>query len=334
MADPWASIACPSDPRNLSLRRADARHPLEFFRGRDAHGSYVFCFQGVLPGSPSLALPRLTGIDVSLRQIEGGDEGAWQLTLTLLDGANTDIFRALCADLMSATENVSRGDDAVGIDLIVSRLNRWQRLLRTRRDHTLSVEQRIGLFGELLVLRDVFMRELAGYTAIQAWRGPSRDEQDFVYGEWTLEVKTQLASADRAVQVSSEDQLDTRTGRLLLCHQTLGTAREGEVDARTLDSLVREIEAEIEKGQSVAGDLFRAILLDHGYEQDELYERDFWVLSERTFYEIGTGFPRIVPSVLPSGIEGVTYRIRLASCSDYRVSERDARQWVFGRDEN
>jgi hypothetical protein len=48
-----------------------------------------------------------------------------------------------------------------------------------------------------------------GPAGISAWRGPFGDEQDFVHGEWIIEIKTQLNTADQRMQISSEAQLDT-----------------------------------------------------------------------------------------------------------------------------
>jgi hypothetical protein len=48
-----------------------------------------------------------------------------------------------------------------------------------------------------------------GPAGISAWRGPFGDEQDFVHGEWIIEIKTQLNTADERMQISSEAQLDT-----------------------------------------------------------------------------------------------------------------------------
>jgi len=66
--------------------------------------------------------------------------------------------------------------------------------VEARRDQILTRQQIIGLIGELLFLRDIIMQAI-GNRGDFCWRGPFGDEQDFVYGEWIFEVKTQLSTA-------------------------------------------------------------------------------------------------------------------------------------------
>lgn len=329
MADSWSDIAASRDSSTVTLRRADAGHPLDLYRGKDWQGNYLFCFHGSVSSSEGMNLPKLGNIDVEVGPLPPGSPATWELCLKLREPANVDIFRALCADLMRATEALGRGDDDAGIEIIVARLRRWQDLLKTRRERTLSLQERIGLFGELLVLRDVFQPTVDCLDAARAWRGPHGDEQDFLYGHWNIEVKTQLASADRAVTVSSEDQLHTSSGGILLCHQSIGVDGQDGSDARSLNELVREVAGFFEDRDTTALDLFHATLMEHGYEELSDYDSETWRLRERSFFEVRDGFPRLVPANLPNGVEGVRYAIRIGACEPFRVTEPGALEWIL-----
>ena len=201
MSDQWDDIGPSDGPGKITLRRADPRHPLDLFRGRDHEGNYLFCFSGKGEFVPHEALNRLNFANLKIT-LESKEEGIWDFTLRLLDKAEVDIFRALCADLMKATEKLRRGDDREGVGIIVGRLHRWWQVLKMRREKRLTQKEIAGLFGELLLLRDTFLKNLSPLEAIGAWRGPLGEEQDFLYGDWLVEVKTQLSSADSHLRLS------------------------------------------------------------------------------------------------------------------------------------
>jgi hypothetical protein len=61
---------------------------------------------------------------------------------------------------MEATAILKTGEDAGAVRIILSALERWQKLLENRKKKSLSLQQQIGLFGELVILRDLFMANL------------------------------------------------------------------------------------------------------------------------------------------------------------------------------
>jgi len=325
MTDPWSDIEPPSDGSRLALRRADPLHPLDLFRGRDHLGNYIFCYQGKLPSPEGLALPSFAIMELRLDQLE--DE-LWQLLIRLTDRSQVDIFGALCRNLMDATREVP-GGDASGIAIIVTRLTRWRELLRRVRDKRLSESEIIGLFGELLVLRDIFMVELSARDAVSAWRGPCSDEQDFVFNSWLTEVKTQLSTADAKLQIASEHQLDTSSGEIVVCHQTLAPAPEEDAQGRTLNGIVREIESVLSGVDAAVVETFHFRLVECGYLEREEYDATRWTLTRRRFFRVDEAFPRLTPDRLPPGVEQVRYSIKVSACEMSVVSEDAVKEWVF-----
>ena len=161
--------------------------------GRDHEGNYIFSFKGKFAERGLIELPKLATLAITL---EHREDDLWEFSIRLLEKSHLDIFRALCADLMTATNQLRRSDDHAGVEIMLARLRRWRELLKVRRDKRLSDAQVIGLFGELLLLRDIFLKNLPPLEAVAAWRGPHGDEQDFLFGDWLIELKTQLSSAD------------------------------------------------------------------------------------------------------------------------------------------
>ena len=46
MSDPWSEIPSSSHPGIDNVRRVEMRYPLDFRRGKDFHGRYIFILEG------------------------------------------------------------------------------------------------------------------------------------------------------------------------------------------------------------------------------------------------------------------------------------------------
>lgn len=323
--DDWMDIAPAPASTADNVRRADTAHPLDFFRGRDFAGRYIFSLTADGGCRDLPEPPRLNGIEVALER--RASDGA-RLVLTLQDREHFDIFRALCGHLLQATAGLAPGANASGLRLVLRRLADWHEMLRRRRDDLLSVPERIGLAGELLFLRDVILPRLSPADAAASWRGGHRDEQDFAVGRWQFEIKTQLSTADQRLIIASEAQLDTAGSQLLLCHQSVA-ATSPAADAFTLNSLVASLAPNFEAAGPSAKDVFDAGLDAWGYVRHEDYDQPAWVLTDRRLFQVREGFPRIVPAMLPPGVQKVSYEVLLRDCQPFAVDLGQTMSRVF-----
>jgi len=323
MKDDWEEIG--TTPGSRIERRANPDHPLEFFRARSEKGNYML----VLKGRELLVskkLPVLSGIEIS---IVHSDSDLDELLLELLESEQKSIFRALVADILLATSDMAFGENAAGAMRVITRVERWQDLLKRRRDEVLSRQAIIGLFGELHFLKDKVLPKMQPTEAAAAWRGPYGDEQDFVIGGWIIEIKTQLATADQFLKISSEAQLDTSSGKIAVCHQSLSSAPSEDSDAFTLNEIIKDIRNKLLNYGASALDIFEAGLISAGYETKPEYDLESWKPVRATIYEVEDDFPRLIPSKIPVGIRNVTYRILPAACSDYSRSEHWLNETIF-----
>lgn len=322
MLSEWQDIPAASDPAALNVRRADPHHPLDFRIGRDFRGRYVFQLEAAFDGADgSRPLPAPAGIEIVRDGLEGGRA---RLSLTLTDRTDFEIFRVLCADLLTVTQSIPAREDWRGMSIVLARLSRWQEVLARRRAGALTRNEIIGLFGELLFLRDLLVPRIGAAAAIASWRGPFGDEQDFAIGDTIFEVKTQGSSADRRLSISSEDQLDTSRSRIVLCQQGLAPAPPGDLAGRTLNQLVAEVRDLIREAGTGALDRLELALFESGWETRAEYDEDIWSLVDRVFYEVREGFPSIVRADLRPGVEEVRYRVRVADCLPFRIDTESA----------
>lgn len=321
----WRDISPAVDPHADNVRRASPTHPLDFFRGRNHAGQYIFSLTAddgcrELPKSQ-----KLNGIDVSVERKAG--DGA-RLVLTLEDRDQFDIFRALCGHLLDATADHPRDANGPGLRLVLRRLADWHNMLRRRREGLLTTEEVIGLVGELLFLRDQVIPRAGVAGGVATWRGAHRDEQDFAFGAWQIEVKTQLSTSDHRLLISSEAQLDTAGSRLLLCHQTVARAPVGG-GAVSLNTLIDDLARQFTAAGPLILEQFDAALEACRYARRDEYDEPEWLLTDRQLFEVRDGFPRLTPAALPAGVYAVSYSILLNACQTFAVDLEGALAEVF-----
>ena len=151
--DQWCEIDEPSNPEQEVLRRVGPEHNLDFYRGRLYRGRYFLRL--VVDASPpsQIALPRLSNITITL--LSRPHRGS-ELTVTLANPDYVEPFRALCADLISSTRFLTRETQEQALPTVLARIARWRELLSGQRRGILTSAQQLGLFGELISLRDIF----------------------------------------------------------------------------------------------------------------------------------------------------------------------------------
>lgn len=320
--DPWEIIKPSSLEAGRTERRADPRHPIDFYRARLPDSRYQFVLKG-LRKFQARKLPALAGINLSQSALT---DGTHELVLELSDSEQVSLFRALSEDLLAATDGLDNGASDLAAERLVIRLERWQAMLRKKRDSVLSRQAVIGLVGELLFLRDRLLPHLGVEQTLRAWRGPLRDEQDFANGEQIFEVKTQLNTADQYLLISSEAQLDDSSGKISVCHQTLASCHENEDNAESLNQIVEDIRAVCLSHSLVACDLLDAGLLGAGYQARKEYDDERWKHVRSRIFEVIDDFPRLVSAQLPLGVSNVSYRITLGTCERFERSS----EWLSG----
>ncbi|GFZ98716.1 hypothetical protein GCM10010923_03670 [Blastomonas marina] len=314
MLEAWESLSPPAESGARNVLLADSGHPLDFRIGQDSRGQYVFLLDADRPAGGIPKLPKVMGISIELEEPKAGRV---RLVLGLQDKADLQIFSHMCAGLMLATRSNAATRSSEGFVRTLEELHRWHEMLKRRQDRRLTRSERIGLVGELLFLRDELLPRMGLIAGLHAWTGHERHEQDFVVGSTIFEVKTQVVTADRMISVSSEDQLDPRQGRILICNQGIAPAPEGAAGSCTLNSIAKELADLAKATGGGASDLLGIGYLGAGYEPHPEYEEETWTRVDRALYEVRDDFPRIERGELRPGVEQVRYRIRASDCQPY-----------------
>lgn len=217
-----------------------------------------------------------------------------------------------------ATEEIRASPDDVG-GAIGRVLGRWRELLDREASPVLSLEQLIGLFGELWVLRRLLAEEQA---ALRRWTGPLGGRHDFTGVGLSLEIKSTLRREGRVIEVHGLEQMEAPpSGRLFLTLLRLEQSEGGESvpDLVAAVAAVAHDHLELERRLAAAG-------YDRHYEAQ--YQEVRFLVLERTSWKVDEGFPRIVRSsfvggAMPAGTLALRYRIDLSGPAPAPLAEAD-----------
>lgn len=318
-SSPWDEIAVPGS--DFNVRQVSGKTTVPCFWGRDAAGACLFIveLQGDHAAQYRKNVVTVHGVDVDLR---GSAQGQQRLVLTLARQVDRDLFAGLCRTLAAALEHAT--DSASSLAVSLAHIRRWKAFL-SGRSQRLSPEEVRGLFAELVFLMELIDRKTSCVAAVEAWVGPERSHQDFIYGNTAVEVKSISGVERSAIRISSEDQLESMNDSLFLRLYRLSNLPDS-AQARSLNDIITSVQNRLDDAEAV--EAFDQKLTARGYAPLPEYDEQRLVVSEVRNYRIGEGFPRLVRSQLPSGIANVTYDIKLEAIAS---SECETAALFMGR---
>ena len=282
------------------------------FWGKDAQGRYLFIYE--MPPeieADHRKLPKLDGVMLAVMK----HEHKVRLVLLLNDMSNWELFYSLCIDLIKATAELPDGEIAYSV--ILRRLSRWQAFLRRKRPSLLSGEEIRGLIGELLFLEEKVVGVFGWQQGVLFWKGPEEAPQDFLIHDTVVEVKCQTGGSKPTIKISSAEQLTPQVPKGYLAVYTITTASASESMSFTLNELVARIQACLDTESSETRDRFDELLSLTGYIPREEYDDTRYKKVKLECFELRSGFPRILMSEIASGIEHVSYSIKLEACRPF-----------------
>jgi hypothetical protein len=309
---PWEEIGVPT--RDYTVRKVAAASVIPLFWGRDTAGRCLLIVE--LEGDHTEEFRRgvveIHGIGVDLR--EGEVSTQQRLVLTLDRDVDQDLFHALCETLVGALQPATTSAEAMAVSL--THIRRWRAFLAARKSRRLTDEEVRGLWAELQYMRALYAGRMAPAAAVDGWTGVDNLQQDFIFGNTAVEVKSLFGRDRNTVRISSEDQLATVVDDLfLVTHRLTVAAAPG---ATSLNALVKLVEEELGDGDAL--EQFSQKLADFGYLPVAAYDTPEFVVAERQTYRVEGEFPRLVRAALPAGIARVSYEIELEAMRDFETN--------------
>ena len=302
---PWNSMA-PS-----SQRRVNSQINHDIFWITDVNGNYGFCIRARKIPFVSNKI-RLKGISILKRY----NEEYVELFLVLNDKKDWQIFNVLCKDLIEVAKLYDNDERMINATEI--RLKRWQQLLKHERNKEFPLEKQMGLFSELLCLKDTIAPKVGIKRAIKSWVGPDYDKQDFLLDNSIIEVKSYKTTKGDIINISSKEQLFSEKDPFYLLTYALTFSEQGDTVEDIVNSIKQVLTAEFDYDIL---DIFEIKLMDYGFIPEIIVEplQNFKVDKTRAFY-ISDEFPRISPQNIMKQIISVKYAIDLSDCAEFEIN--------------
>jgi Putative PD-(D/E)XK family member, (DUF4420) len=220
-----------------------------------------------------------------------------------------DMFAMMAADVARLLEDSAKLPDERIFLLFLGRIRAWQNFMEKGRTGLLSEEAEVGLFGELVVLKDIIDGGMHPSDALDAWQGPLDGLQDFFIGAGAIEVKATLSPQGFPAKISSLDQLDeTQRQPLFLAGVRLALGL-----GQTLTEFAAELREAL-KGDVAASATFESRLMQAGFLSihADKYVRQFTVAG--TVCKVIEGeFPRLTRTNVAVGVTNARYEIDVAT---------------------
>lgn len=258
--------------------------------------------------------PMSEGFQIEIRRMTGRNDTSSLLCLELCSSEFREVFLALAEDICGVIRQQT--DPSQAIRAMLRQLFRWQEFLRKHRHDGLSDEERAGLFGELEVLQELFLKTMEPKQAVEGWRGCRKANQDFQYPGLALEVKTTRAATPDRIHVSNVQQLDEEgIDNMFL---SLVCVDQNESAGTSLPEIVADLRGGLPEAALM---LFNEGLMEVGYldSHKQLYERARYQVKEIMTFVVIEGFPRMRRNQVPAGVKGVKYQISIDACRRYLV---------------
>ncbi len=304
MNNPWATM------QNNTHRRV-ANAPFDMFYMVDLQGKYAFHIHTNFVYKNAKIL-RLKGI---LIQKQSSDLGT-DFFIALKDNNDEwSIFAKLCEDLISIIKARSCTEENL-LEVIENRLEDWKEFLLSYKNVEFSLIKQMGLFSELLCLKEIVAKQIGYEKAVLHWLGAEFHKQDFVLNNEAIEVKSYTTSKSPIIEISSAEQLYSDKDKFYLVAYGLSISSNGQ----TCEDIICNIEQELHDLPQTKQS-FHTKLLEYGYINNIENEKYSFVVDNIMIFSVSEKFPKITPLNLAIAIPGVKYSLNLLQCQDFRIEE-------------
>jgi len=303
----WRALGTNPDTKSgwrtipLSIVSPQALRAARHFPGNEE--ALLIAFSGLQIPS-ALQLPQGRGF--ALLEVDLGFDSInkkW-LALCRRTEGGLDLFSMMVLDLISSLRVIAT--EAGLFEIFLARIRAWQNFMHRGVDTHLNLAAEVGLYGELLFLRQLLAAGISSAIVIDSWLGPVGGAQDFALGPGAVEVKTSIAAKGFLAEIASLEQLDHATRQpLFLVAERVELNEAGT----TLPLMINEIR-DVIAADPLNSTEFATKLIHAGYLEAtaDQYSHSFLPISRR-LYLVDDAFPKLTRTTVPLPIRKARYEI-------------------------
>jgi hypothetical protein len=306
--NPWNKINTDSNINSIKIANLE---PFDIYWAIGSGGSKELWIKySTKDGWPRSII--LDGITITPYQLPDDN---FRLVISLQDSSLTEVFYLLCNNLVRTIPKGGISEKGM-LKVVYNRLQRWKKFFSEKKVKMMSRSAQIGLLGELYFFDKVLIPHSDENNICDLWKGPTGGNQDFVFGNFAVEVKTTTQSANATIQISSLEQLDITKLDVFLYVATISSSKQKE-KAISLNSYVRSINEKLTNNESKIS--FNELLEEVGYLPLEIYDENWFEVIDTEVFEVVNDFPGITEDLVGSNIESLEYKIALKNCKAYTI---------------
>jgi len=250
-----------------------------------------------------------------------GEKPKMYLDLQCINSSGFSIFNSIGCEIAVELNKKEKKPE----EIIYKVLSKWRRFWGAEPLHLLSLENQIGLFGELwFLVRWLFPKY--GPNVINSWKGPWGSRHDFELADKSFEVKASISSKGHIHTINGINQLDNPVSGVLYLFSLC--LREETAGDYNLPKLIDECEIFLASDFD-ALNLLETALIKEGYSpvHKPEYEKKNFTVTDNLLFIVNDDFPHITKNSfvggLPPSIEHIGYVINLNMYSNLIVSRSD-----------
>ena len=291
-------------------RRVEVNLKHNIFWIVDAEGKYGLYIETASSQNNKIDKITLKGILILKKEFENKAK----LFIGLNNNEDWNIFYSLCNDLIVIAKRYE--NEKLMFNAIENRLKKWQQFLLKNRTIDFPIHKQMGLFSELLTLKEIIAKKQGYEKAINSWVGADFDKQDFLLNNCIIEVKSYKTSKTPIVNISSANQLFSDKIPLFLVTYGLTPSQDKGYE---IDKIVNEIEQNLLEISFELYEIFQLKLYEYGYISG--IETNRFIVDKVMYFNISDEFPKIIPTMIKSQIIDVKYSIDLLQCQGFLVEK-------------
>lgn len=263
------------------------------------------------------SFPRWRGLEITQEPFEqlGRLKNKMFLVISQDVEDSEEIFERV---LQNMVDHIISNEELPLYTMLYEVLDRWHNFFKKKYDYKLTIEEEMGLYGELYYINrwmEIFPKEPP--LIIKEWKGPLKNRIDFIKNNNGIEIKTISPKIRDEIKISNEKQLEINSVTQTLYIYVL-KMEISESAGKTLQDLIEEIEQKLISGAPSMAVKFRDLLTEVGVVNEDYNINHFYV-HEELAYDASDDFPKITSKQLPIGVTNVSYSVDLSHCINYQV---------------
>lgn len=244
-------------------------------------------------------------------QLKRREDGRLALSFDLLDNAYKAMFLIFCKDIIITCE---KAGSELAISNGLMRWKYWKEMFGKKTTNILDKSEIKGLIGELIELRDYFMKNWDVQKAVESWMGPLLGHKDFEIDETWYEIKSVNENAIQ-VTISSLEQLESDINGHLVVVRLEDTSSVSGCSIN-LNEVVISVAEKISDPDVL--EMFRTKLDNVGYSFDSEYDNFNFLYKGTQRYYVDERFPRLRRSEIYPTIGNAKYTILLDGITEFK----------------